>query len=289
MSIKDLQRKIKAAQDLRNGLDARIRGTQSFNANRVRNIRQQVPGPDVGGPVRTASTINLGSNQMSHPMSYLTNQKAMLQNKLNHINNQIDKDANLLKNAEMRFRGGQAPTEGPQTLAHNLSQGLNSKMMPGNVGDINRVAWPFWFTTTKSIIAPNQAVQGNLTITQEAAFIALSMTKAVYLEELGGAGQYQFIDPAQPDGGGKSNGLTFLMRDSVSSRQFMNRAIDINQIGHWKYPSVFAVPQLFMPNANIEFTFQNNTNDLTYMPFVTVFGLRVRVDHAKDILSSVTG
>jgi hypothetical protein len=243
-------------------------------------------------PEPTASTIQFsGGNPMQtkHPFNYLLKQKTILNNQLNQLQSQMNKEHALLKQAESKMRGNLVPTEGPVSMAHNLAQGLNEKMMPGNLGDINRVVWPFWFTTTKATLAPNTAVQGNITVTQEAAMIMTSYTKAVFLEEDGSPGQYQYIDPNQPDASGKSNGLTFVWRDSQSSRSFMNKAIDINQIGHWKYPTILPTPQLFLPNSNIEFTYQNNTNDRTYRPFITIFGLRVRIEHAKDILSTING
>lgn len=287
----DLEKMIRQASQGVESNKAKIEAVQNYNAAQIKKARQTNEAPVPMKSMPTASTVDLsGSKNMSnHPFMYLQNQKTMLQNQLNSLHQQMDKEAKLLKNAEMKMRGNQIPPVGPQSLQHNLAQGLSSKLMPGNLGDINKIAWPFWFTSTKATCPPNTAINGNVTVTQEAAFIALSYTKAVFLEETGSPGQYQYIDPNQPDDSGKSNGLTFLLRDSQSSRQFMNRAIDINQIGFWKYPTVLPVPQLFLPNSNIEFTFQNNTNDLTYRPYISIFGLRVRIDHAKDILSTVTG
>jgi hypothetical protein len=228
-------------------------------------------------------------NKTGHPLKYLSQQNVMLKNQLKSLEAQMNKEAKLLKNAQSMRNNGITGGGSPQSVMSDLSSGLPANLRPGNLGDINKVVWPFWFTTTDAVVNPNQAVQGNITITQEAAFIWLSYTKAVFLEETGGPGQYQYIDPNQADGAGKSNGLSVLFRDSQSSRQFMNKPIDINQVGYAKFPTVLPTPQLLLPNSNIEFTYQNNTDDLVYRPFITLFGLRVRIEDAQNILSTITG
>lgn len=295
--IKSLQDRIKAMQNQNPILKAKLDAVKTINAQKIKQIQSQTPTYFVPQQEPTASTIHkpnnnsLGANGMnnySHPFKYLVQQKQMLQNQLKNLSKQMDNEHHLLKNAEAKMKGGLVPNEGPMTMQHNLAQALNKDLMPGNLGDINRVVWPFWFTTTEVVLEPNTSAQGNITITQEAAFIWLSYTKAVFLEDVGNAGNFEFIDPAQPDAAGKSNNLTFSLRDSQSSRTFMNKAIDINQIGFYKYPTVLPTPQLMLPNSNTEFTFQNNDSTNVYKPFITMFGLRVRIDHAKDVLDTIS-
>jgi len=279
---------------LRAKLDAQINAYKK----RIEQIRQSKPQKFYGDrPAPTASTVNyppqqtMGENQMQngnnqHPVSkYLSRQKASLINKLKDLELQMNKEASLVKNLEMK--GQQVPTTGPTSLQTNLMS-VAQKLRPGNLGDINRVVWPFWFTTSKTTVVPNSVAQGNITVTQEAAFIWLGHAKAVFLEEPGSAGNYNYIDPFQSDASGKSNNLTMTIRDSQSSRVFMNKSIDINQVGSWFYPTILPTPQLILPNSNIEFQFSNNDQDNTYRPYVTIYGLRVRIEDAKNILSTLS-
>lgn len=252
----------------------------------IRKSNQKFYG-DMKAP--TASTIPMGEKENmaanNHPMSkYLSQQKHMLLNNLKSLEAQMNKEAGLLNN--LTAQGHQVPTAGPKTLSHNL-QSIAKKLRPGNLGDINRVVWPFWFTTSKATLVPNSTVQGNITVTQEAAFIWLGHTKAVFMED-GTPGNFIYIDPQQPDGSAKANNLTVSIRDSQSSRTFMNKSIDINQMGSWYYPTILPTPQLLLPNSNIEFQFANSDQNNTYRPFITVYGLRVRIEDAQDILSTVS-
>lgn len=229
---------------------------------------------------------------MQHPM------KKFLTQRLSDLNNRIGRAQQTLQMANdhysqvsSRFKGGMTSNTSAHSLEQNMMKSHVDALMPGNVGDINRVIWPFWFTTEDVKVAPSQAINANFTVTQEAAFVMLSMTRAVFVEESGqaNAGQYQFIDPDAVGAAGKTNGLTFTIQDSQSSRSLMNTPWNINQVGYWKKPTVFPTPVLFLPNSNIEVTWQNDNQANTYRPKLTFFGYRVRIDHAKDILSTVSG
>lgn len=286
--VSELEMLKKVKPHLRAKLDAQI----NFYRNKINQINKSFPQKFYGDEIApTASTVHMGDmgeNAMSnqHPVSkYLSRQKSMLMSNLKQLEVQMNKEANLLKNLEAQ--GNQVPNTGPKTLQHNLMS-VAAKLRPGNLGDINRVVWPFFFTTSKVTLPPNTAQQANITVTQEAAFIWLGHTKAVFLKEAGND-NYVFIDPEQADSGGKSNNLTVSVRDSQSSRTFMNKSIDVNQIGTWKYPSILPTPQLILPNSNIEFQFENSDQNNTYRPWVTIYGLRVRIEDAKDILSTISG
>lgn len=220
--------------------------------------------------------------------NYVQKQVSMLNNTLKQLTQQMNHEYEVLKSLEAKANG-QIPNTGPQSLMYNLANSLNEKLRPGNVGDINKIVWPFWLTTTDSIINPNSTKQGNITVTQEAAFIWISYQKVVMLEDPFDSQEYQYVDPDQPGASGKSNGITFSMRDSQSSRTFMNTPLEMDLIGHWKYPSVLATPQLMLPNSNMEFNYNNNTTDTRYRPFITLYGLRVRIEDAKNILSLISG
>jgi hypothetical protein len=46
---------------------------------------------------------------------------------------------------------------------------------------------------------------------------------------------------------------------------------------------------MFLPNSTVEAIFSNKDAARTYVPFVTFFGYRVRIEDAQNILSTITG
>lgn len=229
---------------------------------------------------------------MKHPMQiHLEKQLQDLNNRVSNAEVELAKQNQHFELMKRRFKGGMQSNTGAYSLEQNMMQAHVNSLMPGNVGDINRVIWPFWFTTENVTLAPNQSANANFTVTQEAAFVLLSYTRAVYVQEAGqdNIGQFQYVDPEAQGAAGKTNDLNFVIQDSQSSRSFMNTPLSVNHIGYWRKPTVMTAPPLFLPNSNIEVTWQNNSSINTYKPFMTFFGYRVRIDHAQDILSTVSG
>lgn len=158
---------------------------------------------------------------------------------------------------------------------------------PLNVGDLNRTIWPFFFTFRAGEIAPDRTVQSSFTVTQEAAFIWLSYTKAVFLKN---GANYDFIDPQDDTkAGGEANGLEFTFRDAQSTRVFMSKPMSIDHVGWSRNPTVLSTPTLFLPNSTVEAIFSNSDSARTYVPWVTFFGYRVRLEDADKIMSTITG
>lgn len=170
---------------------------------------------------------------------------------------------------------------------YDLKQSLNkSGLEAGNVGAINRIIWPFWFPFTAPQLGPNETSQGFTTVTQEACFVWTSYTKSVF--KLDG-GVYTYIDPQNSSAAGSSDGLKMAIRDSQSTRNLHNLPLDIDMIGDPSYPSVLPTPMLFLPNSNIEITYTNENPSVTYVPFITLFGYRMRIEDAQNLLSTVVG
>jgi hypothetical protein len=181
---------------------------------------------------------------------------------------------------------GMVPNTGPQTMQQNFGKGLPSWLAPGNVGEINKVIWPFWFTFTAPELAPNTSAVGNFSVTQEAPFIWMAMTKAIFSKEMG---NFTYINPDDISAAGLAPGLQIVMRDAVSSRQFMATPIDTDHVGNPRFPTVLPTPQMFLPRAVVEIQFFNNSSTATYVPWISLFGYRVRLEDANNILSTVTG
>lgn len=177
---------------------------------------------------------------------------------------------------------------GAPSLKQAVNTSLPAALRPGNVGAINRVIWPFWFTFSAPELTPITSSQGFFTVTQEAAFVFMSMTKSVFKKTTGPT-QYTYIDPNDFGANGQADGLKWTMRDAQSSRVFSNLPIEMDEYGHPEAPFILSTPILFLPNSTIEMTYQNDHAGNTYVPFITLFGYRVRVDDAQHLLGTVIG
>ena len=199
--------------------------------------------------------------------------------------NEYDRN-NKMKQNLMRQHGSR-PIENARGLANHMRQ-LPAAMRPGNVGAINRVIWPFRFTGTAPELSPGgTSAQSFTTITQEAAFVMMAYTKAVYKRSgVAGSYVYTFVDSLDESAAGQVDGLSFTMKDSASTRTFHNKPMEIDHVGGGEFPSVLPTPIMFLPNSTIELTYQNNHATDTLVPFITFFGYRVRLDEAQSLLVS---
>lgn len=179
----------------------------------------------------------------------------------------------------------------PQALQARLQQALPERLLPGNVGDINNVFWPFFFTFTTSELPPNSGFNASVTITQEAAFILLKMTKVVFRRS-GAMAPFVYTAINALDSSeaiSNANDLNITIRDAQSTRVFFGLPTGIDEIGCAEFPTKLPVSQLFLPNSTIECIYQNTNAVDTFVPFITLFGYRLRLDNAAAILSTVTG
>ncbi len=174
----------------------------------------------------------------------------------------------------------------PSDLLTNLKNAVGGMLTPGNIGDINSVIWPFYFPTDipDSPIAANETFQTGFSVTQEAAFIMMSFVKTVYLVE--GEDQNQTWTYLDPDAQEPSApGLFFTLRDGSSSRQFFNTPMAMDNYGNPRFPTKFPRPLMLLPNQVMQISFVNNHPTNVYVPFITAFGYRLRVDEAQKLLS----
>lgn len=221
--------------------------------------------------------------------TYLKQQKLAMDQRIKNAEAALKVKNDQVAAQESRARGNLIQNQGPQDLQINMKNSLPSQLVPGNLGDINQVYWPFWFTSTAPKLIPNAAGQGSITITYEAAFSWVSYTKAIFKEIVGFPGTYEYVDCNQVGALDKANGLTFLIRDAQSSRQFHDKQQNLNQVGNWFNPTILPSPCMFLPSSTVEIIFQNMDPAATYVPFITFFGYRVRVQDGQNLLSTVVG
>ena len=172
---------------------------------------------------------------------------------------------------------------GKMDLKQELARKLPVNLMPGNVGDLAKVAWPFWFQANFVFgVTPTWSAATNQTqsfqVTQEAAFLMMGLYRDSF--------SYSTAGELAP--------LLLQIRDRQSSRLFMDKPMPWQTIGKKSRPSVFQTPMLVMPNAFIDVTLTSfATNQVaaagSTKQQISFFGYRVRVEDADKVLSSVFG
>jgi hypothetical protein len=205
-----------------------------------------------------------------------------------NIANIVDSKEKSLAQLESKLRQNQLPLQGPQQLEYNMRNALGPMLMPGNIGDVNSVIWPFYFNTDvpDEPIAANETFQTGFSVTQEAAFIMMSFTKVVYLSSGEDPNQsWGYLD--QADSQPSAPGLTFTFRDGSSSRQFFNTPMNIDLYGNPRFPTKFPRPIMFLPNQVVQIAFTNSHPVNEYVPRISVFGYRIRIEDAQRMLSLV--
>lgn len=207
------------------------------------------------------------------------------------INQEFFRNQKMKKQLQERQVQQSAKNASAQGFQKKLINSKLGGLMPGNIGDINKVVWPFWFTfSAPELAAGGTSSNASFTVSQEAAFIWMSFSAAVFLRS--GAGPnyvYTHIDTSDESAAGNINNLNIVFRDAQSSRVFQRNPMPIEAFGSPQYPTVLRSPVMFLPNATVEVQYTNNDTTNVYVPFITFFGYRVRIQNAENILSLVTG
>lgn len=168
-------------------------------------------------------------------------------------------------------------------LREKLAGFLPPYMVPGNVGHVSQVTWPFWeavtfdFGTDPTYSSSTRQTQ-SFQVTQEAGLLVTQIARKSYVYSNAGE-----LAPLQIE-----------IRDRQSSRQFNDRPIPLQMIGRRGRPTVLPTPLLFMPNAFIDVTM---SSWLTTSMATTgngkiemiIFGYRIRVGDENKVLSTVFG
>lgn len=211
-----------------------------------------------------------------------------LQQSVTSLSSYLDAKAKSLSIREQQLRQGQMPNNSAQQLDYNLTKSLSPLLTPGNIGDINSVIWPYFFPTDipDSPLAQDESFPTGFSVTQEAAFIFMSFNKVVYLVEGEDEEEsWTYLDPDQ--GQPSAPGLTFTLRDGSSTRQLFNTPMNIDAYGHPRFVTKFPRPVMLLPNQVMQVTFTNSHPTNRYVPIITAFGYRIRIEEAQKLLSLV--
>lgn len=218
-------------------------------------------------------------------------QVLQLQNDAQKIYDYVQQKAELLQAREEQMRKGLLHPDRVQALERKVRGTLPSWLSPGNVGDLNQVIWPFMFVTENlSPIAPEQSLRTQFSNSQEASFVCTHFTKAVYRYD-SVTGETVYVDPndSSTPGAGLATNLQFSIRDGISSREFFDSAANLDEYGNPLWPTRFPAPQFIIPRGTYEIIFNNNDPTLYYIPVITFFGYKMRVENADAMLSTVSG
>lgn len=178
----------------------------------------------------------------------------------------------------------QVPLSNPQNLKSKMVHGLPAHLVPGNVGNLYDVTWPFWYVANfdfgeNPTISTSLRQTKSFSVSQEAAFILLGISRASdEATTLGGA-----YGPWQVN-----------FQDRQSSRKLNDLPIPFQMLGSKANITPLPTGYLIMPNAfiDIEMSGSNVT------PFVATgsakhqlmfHGVRIRVEAADKILSTIYG
>lgn len=192
-------------------------------------------------------------------------------------------DKKDIRRIERQWRKNFKKQETQMNLKNHLKSFLPPYMVPGNVGHITEVTWPFWetvtfdFGTNPTYDASTRQTQ-SFQVTQEAGWLVTHMARKSY-----SATNSSDLAPLQIE-----------IRDRQSSRQFNDRSVPIQMLGKRSRPTIFPTPLLMMPNAFIDIT---ATSWLTTSMATTgsgkfdivIFGYRIRVGDENKVLSTVFG
>ena len=219
---------------------------------------------------------------------FLEQQKRDMQRWVERQEALLDVKRKQVEADEARIRQGLVKTNSAESMKTNLNISLPAHLVPGNVNELNKVIWPFFYKTDKLELAPNVNGRTSFTVTQEAGFTWMSYTKTVYLKDAI-TSVLTYVDPEDTSAAGEANGLTFTLRDSASTRQFHDKAMFLDHVGSPRFPTVLPTPVFILPNGNYEASIINSHPTNIYVVYMTFFGYRVRIDDAQHILSLVYG
>lgn len=223
------------------------------------------------------------ANAIQMEIQRLTEMKRSLRNR-----EKSQKAREMYLNGRLSGRMGswneQVPSNNVQQLRSTLNNILPQYMVPGNVGGINQVCWPFYFQANMDLgddpsVASNIFTRAFFQVDQEAGLILQSIgvshsTNAVGLSATANA-------PLQVE-----------IIDRQSSRRFNNAPMPIQMLGDNSLPSVLPTPMYVQPNAFIDVVVSGipevaqdfEGSGLIQFSF---FGLRIRTEDQGAILSTI--
>lgn len=180
-----------------------------------------------------------------------------------------------------------AKMESEQKNLEQLEFSLRNKtpdVVSSGIRDVNKVIWPFTFSTGFLQTSPTITfAEKNITVTQEAAFVATAMIKQVFRKI--GPNNYQYID--YEDNSVLIDNLYMTLSDPQSGRNFHRDPMLVEHIGDALYPTKLLSRPLILPNSSINVKIYNQ-GTTEYFTNISLIGYRVRIEDAQEMLGLVT-
>ncbi len=173
-------------------------------------------------------------------------------------------------------------------LAGNMLN-LFPNLTAGNVGEINRVIWPFWFTHEGIDVASGGDEQtAQIKITNEACFVWTHMIKTVFIRTGTTPNLvYSYLDPDLTTNDGITLDLNFSIKNPQTGMTFFDNPVSMDCLGTPKDPFVLPQPIMHLPNEIIQLNYFNNHASNIYRVKTVLFGYRIRLEDQAQILSLV--
>lgn len=213
---------------------------------------------------------------MSQDLAKLTDQELVAKHK--EITAYLESERVNLKEKELRFsQAGMSPNQCWEDL------------VAGNVGDINELIWPFYFTSVNGTVLHGDTQSYSITISQEAPFVCLNLQKAVFLVTDSGliSEERVWINPYDPTAPFAPN-LKYSMQDSSAQRRYLDNPANVDHVGNSRNPTIFPTPFMLLENSNTKLTFSNSHASNDYFVKFTFFGYRIRLQDSKRLMSLVS-
>jgi len=176
------------------------------------------------------------------------------------------------------------PAGNVQRMRSSMNSILPAYMMPGNVGGINEVTWPFFFQIDFDLGDNPTVIDSSFTknffqIDQEAALLLMAVSRSHGTDAAGFSATVNA--PLQVE-----------LIDRQSSRRFSNAPTPLQMFGFNSQPSILPTPMYLPPNDfldvvvnGIPATAQNFTGSGKFQ--LSFFGYRIRTEDTQKVLSTI--
>lgn len=225
-------------------------------------------------------------------MSYQDDRIYQIQAEINHLQNLkrvLRERERSLKAKEMHLNSPRTfPVNNVKNLKNSLLGALPNFMVPGNVGAINEVTWPFLFQAnldfgTDPSLADNVFARSFYQVDQEAAFLIMGISRA-------------HSSDANNASATADAPIQIELIDRQSSRRFNNAPIPLQMIGNNSLPSILPVAFYMNPNAALDIVASGIPPAANPVDFtgsgefqLSFFGYRIRTEDAGAVLSTIFG
>lgn len=210
------------------------------------------------------------------------------QQQLAEINSLIE-ERQKLRNQEKNLRlreqvlSSRPILKGGASLTDSLRRILPARLVPGNVGEVNQTAWPFYYAFdfdfgVDPVLSAATRQTRQIIVSQEAGFIMTAASVAW----VGGDQTASFRAPWQ-----------FTVRDNQSTRQLNDVPIRVADLGWNGQPTELYTGYLLVPNGSISMEVSTFIEPGVTMPTIgdgrfqiSIFGVRVRVEDFDKVMTT---